>query len=189
MTAGVLTDITRKKNFSQKKTYSVAAARVTYDMVDGTHFNEVFRLPANALVVDVSMVVKVPGQTNLTVDFGTDANEDALLDEVAADGVAGTVKSTAEVSTVTTLTGTVTALTLNEAAPPTLNSGTVALTSGAGTVAKSPRIDTNTGLVIGASFSAQPTAGEWVFVVEFIEYDIANGQLMNLGEGTGVTTI
>lgn len=171
MTAGVSTDLTKKKNFAQKKTLSVAAARVTYDMVDSTNFNELFHIPPNALVVEVSMVTKTAGQGSLTVDFGSTLNEDLLLDEVAADAAAGTVTSTAL---------SIAALTLTEGTPNTLSSGTVT---------KSPRIDSGTGLVLGASFSAQPTAGEWVFVVQFIEYDLANGQLLELGTGAGVTTI
>lgn len=171
MVAGVSTDLTRKKDFSQKKTASVVAARVTYDMVDSTNFNEIFNLPPNALVTDVAMVTKVSGQTNLTVDFGSNANEDLLLDEVTADESAGHVH---------TVGYDISGLTLTEATPNTYLSGSAV---------KTPRIDTGTGLTLGPSFSAQPTVGEWVFIVEFIEYDLANGQLLNLGSGAGVTTV
>lgn len=52
--------------------------------------------------------------------------------------------------------------------------------SGSGTIGtKAPRIDTGTGKTVTAKFSADPTAGEFVFIVEYIEYDLGNGQLTN----------
>jgi hypothetical protein len=39
---------------------------------------------------------------------------------------------------------------------------------------------TGTGKDVTAKFSAAPTAGTFVFIVEFIEYDIATGALMNV---------
>lgn len=163
-------DITRKKDFSQKKTRSVASARVTYDMIGTTEFNELFKLPANALIVDACMITKVAGNAGLTVDFGSDANEDLLLDEVAADAAAGTV---------TSVGFDISGLTLTDGTPNTYL---------AGRAVKTPRIDTGTGFSAGVSFSENPTAGEWVFIIEFVEYDLCNGQLMNLGTGTGTST-
>lgn len=163
-------DITRKKDFSQKKSRCVAAARVTHDMVGGTEFYELFNLPPNALIVDSCMLTKVAGQANLTVDFGSDANEDLLLDEVTADEDAGHVHSAGF---------DISGLTLTEGTPNTYLGGEAV---------KTPRIDTGTGMSVGASFSEAPTAGEWVFVVEFVEYDLANGTVMNLGTGDGTST-
>lgn len=36
-----------------------------------------------------------------------------------------------------------------------------------------------TGKTVGVTFSADPTAGRFVFVVEFIEYTLGNGNLVN----------
>lgn len=38
---------------------------------------------------------------------------------------------------------------------------------------------TGTGKSVTALFSADPTAGEFLFIVEFIEFDLGNGNLMN----------
>lgn len=53
---------------------------------------------------------------------------------------------------------------------------TVALSGGV----KAPRILTGTGKTVTATFSADPTAGEFVFIVEFIEYTKGCGELTNL---------
>lgn len=37
----------------------------------------------------------------------------------------------------------------------------------------------NTGKTVGVTFSADPTAGRFVFIVEFIEYTLGNGKLVN----------
>lgn len=36
-----------------------------------------------------------------------------------------------------------------------------------------------TGKTVGVTFSADPTAGRFVFIVEFIEYTLGNGKLVN----------
>lgn len=38
---------------------------------------------------------------------------------------------------------------------------------------------TGTGKKVTAKFSADPSAGDFVFVVQYIEYDLGNGQLTN----------
>jgi len=53
---------------------------------------------------------------------------------------------------------------------------TVALVSGA----KAPRLLTGTGKTVTAVFSADPTAGEFIFLVEYIEYTKGCGDLTNL---------
>lgn len=150
-----MTDLTRKKDFSQKKTRSVAAARVTHDMVSGTTAQELFNLPANALIVDAMVVVEVAGQNGLTVDFGYTGSANALGNDLDIDGT-GVVKTPLTVTN-----------------------------DGAGTdpVAGGIAIPTTTGKEIIATFSADPTAGSFVFIVEYIEYDLANGQLMQLSDG------
>lgn len=52
--------------------------------------------------------------------------------------------------------------------------------SGSGTVGtKAPRIATGTGKTVTAKFSTDPSAGSFVFIVEYIEYDLGNGKLTN----------
>lgn len=170
-------NLTRKYNYSEKKTLSIAAARVKHSDVAATTLQELFCLPKNAVITNAFCVVEVAGQSNLTVDFGFDGGAE-LGNDLDIDA-AGYVAGLPVVSTLTTLTGTVTALTLAEGTPNTLTSGTVALTSGAGTVTAAPRLLTGTGKTVTAKFSADPSAGEFVFVVEFIEYDVGNGNLMN----------
>lgn len=161
-----MTDLTRKKDFSQKKTLSVAAARVTHDMVAGTTVQKLFNLPANAVIVDAMIVVEVQGQGSLTVDFGYTGAADVLYNNAALDGNDGDVLSEPH---------DISGLTLTEGTP------NVYLAGGA---VKNPRIWTGTGKEVIATFSADPTAGSFVFIVTYIEYDLANGQLMNLSDGT-----
>lgn len=150
-----MTDLTRLRKFAEKKTYSVSAATVKHGDVAGTTLQELFKLPANALITDAAVVVKTAGQTSLTVDFGFDGGNE-LGNDLDIDG-AGVV--TVPLVTSTTVTG---------------NAETAA-----GTAVKAPRIDTGTGKTVTAKFSADPTAGEFVFIVEYIEYDLGNGQLTN----------
>lgn len=134
-----MTDLTRKKDFAQKKSACVAAARLTHDMVSDTALQELFNLPPNALITNSYAHVEVAGQTSLTVDFGFDGGaelgNDLDIDDVGP--VAGAV------------TGPATSLA------------------------------TDTGKTVTAKFSAAPTAGSFVFIVEFIEYDLSTGELMN----------
>lgn len=153
-----MTDLTRTRKFNEKKTASVAAARVLHSDVSGTASNELFVLPANALITNAYVVVKTAGQTNLTVDFGFDGGNE-LGNDLDIDG-AGVVSVPLSIA----------ALTLTEGTPNTLSSGTVT---------KGPSIDTATGKTVTAKFSADPTAGDFVFIVEFIEYELGNGDLMD----------
>lgn len=174
------TDLTRKKTYGEKKTISISAARLQLPEVLGLGTNtlNLFNLPANCIVVDAFAIVDNAAQGGVTMTVGF-AGGTELLNAVS---VASTgVKQTALVSTLTTLTGTVTALTLNEAAPNTLNTGTVALTSGAGTTVKAPRLLTGTGKTVTALFSAEPNeAFDITVVVQYIEYRKGNGDLTDV---------
>jgi len=171
-----MTDLTRKKDYNEKKTISAMSARVTHDQVADTALNELFNLPADALIRLAGVVVHTAGDAGLTVDFGF-AGGAELGNDIPLDAT-GYFDADA-VSTVTTLTGTVTALTLTEGTPNTLDSGTVAITSGAGTVAAAPRILTTTGKNVTAKFSADPTEGDFTFIVEVLEFELGNGKLMD----------
>lgn len=150
-----MTDITRLKKFAEKKTRSVSAARVNHADVADTALQELFVLPANAVIVDAMVVVEVAGQSSLTVDFGFDGGSE-LGNDLDIDGT-GVVS--VPLVTSTTVTG--------EAQ------------TAAGTAVKAPRIATGTGKTVTAKFSADPSAGEFVFIVEYIEYDLGNGMLTN----------
>lgn len=154
-----MANLTHKSKFSEKKTRSVAAVRVTHDMV-ATGANQLFNLPPNALVVDAAVIVEAAGQANLTVDFGYTGAANAFGNDLDIDGTG-----------VVTVPQAIAALTLTEGTPNTLS---------AGTVTKSPRILTGTGLEVIATFSEDPSAGTFVFIVEYIEFDKGNGELMNL---------
>lgn len=152
-----MTDLTRKGNFAEKKTYSVSAARLKHGDVSSTAAVELFNLPANALITNAYVIVKTVGQDTLTVDYGFDGGNELGNDLDVHDAVG-----------VITVPFSVAALTLAEGAPNTLTSGTVS---------KSPLIDTGTGKTVTAKFSADPSAGDFVFIIEYIEYDLGNGKL------------
>lgn len=151
-------NLTRLRNFAEKKNVSVAAALIKHSDVAATTLQELFCLPADALIINAYCVVKTAGQANLTVDFGFDGGNE-LGNDLDIDAVS-----------VVSVPLSVLALTLTEGTPNTLS---------AGTVQKGPQIDTATGKTVTAKFSADPTAGEFVFIVEFIEYMRGNGELMN----------
>lgn len=157
-----MTDITRLRKNAEKKTISVASAMVKHSDVAGTTLQELFNLPPNCLIVDSGVVVEEAGQTSLTVDFGFDGGNE-LGNDLDIDGT-GYVQVAEAIA----------ALTLTEGTPNTLS---------AGTVTKSPRILTGTGKTVTAKFSADPTAGVFHFIVEYIEYTLGNGKLMALGDG------
>jgi len=186
-----MTDVTRYRDFAEKKTVSVSAARLLHSDVADTALQELFNLPEKCLIIDAGIVVDVAGQGGLTVDFGF-AGGNELGNDIALDSTG--YKQVAMATLLTTLTGvtaltstagTVTALVLGEGTPNTLTSGTVSLTngagtctltSGAGTATKAPRILTETGKNVTAKFSADPSAGDFTFIVEYIEYTLKNGQ-------------
>lgn len=146
-----MVDLTRKKDFAEKKSRSVAAARVTHDMVGDTTLHELFNLPPNAIITDAMVNVEVVGQATLTVDFGFDGGAE-LGNDLDVNGSTGVVYT----------------------APSVTNDG-----AGTDPVDNLIRIPTGTGKTVTAKFSADPTAGSWVFIVEFIEYDLSTGELMN----------
>ncbi len=151
-----MTDLTHLRNFSEKKTMSVASARVKHGDVGDTALQELFNLPPNAVITDAMVVVEVAGQNSLTVDFGFDGGNE-LGNDLDIDGT-GVVS--VPLVTSTTVSG---------------NAETAA-----GTATKAPRIATGTGKTVTAKFSADPSAGEFVFIVQFIEYDLGNGNLMSV---------
>lgn len=153
-----MTDLTRIRKNAELKVLSVAAATVKHTEVAAATLNELFNLPANCLIVDAGIIVDVAGQGGLTVDFGFDGGNE-LGNDIA-------ISSTGYKQ----VANSIAALTLTEGTPNTLSSGTVT---------KSPRILTGTGKEVTATFSADPTAGEFTFIVQFIEYTVGNGQFMN----------
>lgn len=150
-----MTDKTRMAKFNEKKTYSVASARLRHSDVADTALVELFNLPPNALITDATVIVEEAGQANLTVDFGF-AGGNELGNDLDIDGT-GVVS--VPLVTSTAVSG---------------NAETAA-----GTAVKAPRLLTSTGKNVTAKFSADPSAGVFVFIVEFIEYDLGNGNLMN----------
>ena len=171
-------DLTRLHKNANKKVVSVACATLDYSDISpgAADINQLFQLPANALITHACMIVETASDDSETVDFGF-AGGNELGNDLAATSTG--VKQATEVATLTTLTGTVTALTLSEGTPNTLTSGTVALTSGAGTVVHAPRLLTSTGKVVTAVFSAKPTVGRFHFLVEYVEYTLNNGDKTN----------
>ena len=158
-----MVDITRLRKNAEKKTLSISSAEIRHGDVSATTSQELFNLPANCLIVDAGVVVEVAGQGGLTVDFGFDGLAE-LGDDLA-------LSSTGYVDT----PFDVTTLVLADGTPNTLTSGTVA---------KTPRLLTGTGKTVTAKFSADPSAGIFHFIVEYIEYTLGNGNLTVLGDGT-----
>ena len=60
----------------------------------------------------------------------------------------------------------------------------IAVSGNAETLALAPRILTGTGKTVTAKFSADPTAGKFHFIVEYIEFTLGNGKMMSYGDGT-----
>jgi hypothetical protein len=131
-----MTDLTRKKKFAQKKTFSIAAETVNFGDVSGAGAHELFVLPANCLITKARIITTVAGQTNLTVGLGFSGSQTALIS-------AGDIDNTGVV----------------------IDAGI--------------NVQTGTGKVITALFSAAPTAGSFTFIVEFIEFTKAEGDLLN----------
>ena len=127
-----MTDLTRYKDFAEKKTVSVSAAQILHSDVAGTALQELFNLPEKCLIVGAGIVVDVAGQAGLTVDFGF-AGGNELGNDIALNST-----GYKQVSLVTVLTGT--------------------------------------GKNVTAKFSADPSAGDFTFIVEYIEYTLKNGQ-------------
>lgn len=155
-------DKTRLRKSAEKRTISVAVAHLKFSDITGqgtADINQLFNLPKNALIVDSGVVVDTVANGSITVNFGFDGGTElgSALDIHTAVGY----KQVAEA---------IATLTLTEGTPNTLS---------AGTVTKAPRLLTGTGKTVTAVFSAVPTAGEWRFIVEYIEYTLGNGDLTN----------
>lgn len=155
-------DLTRSKRFGDKKTISVASARVKLaDILGcGTDNITLFNLPPNSIIVDAYAIVDNAAQVGVTTSLGFSGGTELLAAvSVASIGVKQTALSIA-------------ALTLTEGTPNTLS---------AGTVTKGPKLLTGTGKVVTAKFSAEPNEEiDITYVVEFVEYTKANGDLMDV---------
>lgn len=158
-----MVDITRLRKNAEMKVISVASALIKHGDVAATTQQLLYNLPANSLIIEAGISVDVAGQGGLTVDFGFDGGNE-LGNDIA-------ISSTGYKQ----VTNAIASLTLTEGTPNTLS---------AGTVTKSPRILTGTGKAVTATFSADPSAGEFHFIVQFIEYTVGNGQFMNYGNGS-----
>lgn len=145
-----MTDLTRKKDYAEKKTRSVAAARVLHGDVADTSAHELFNLPANCLITDAFVVVDVVGQDTLTVDFGFDGG-DELGDALDVHDATGVVSTPLQA----TVDGDAETVDIDNQI----------------------RILTGTGKTVTALFSADPSAGDFTFIVEYIEYTLGNGKL------------
>lgn len=155
-----MVDITRLRKNAEKKTISVSAAELRHGDVSSTALQEIFKLPANSLIVSAGVQVDVASQGGVTVDFGFDGGTE--LGAALAVSSTGYKQAAAPITTLTLAAGT----------PNTLVSGTVA---------SAPRIPTGTGKTVTAKFSADPTAGLFYFIVEYIEYTLGEGAYTNFG--------
>jgi len=153
-----MTDLTRKKDFAEKKTISVSSARLQYGDIADTTLQELFNLPENCLITDAGIIRHTAGQAGLTVAFGFAGGTE--LGAAVVMSAAGYI-DTAEV---------IATLALAEGTPNTLTSGTIT---------KGPRILTTTGKNVTVKFSATPTAGDFTFIVSYIEFDLGNGKMTN----------
>lgn len=151
-----MVDITRLRKNSEKKTVSVSSAEVKAADVSAATLQELFNLPADALITNAGVVVETAGQAGLTVDLGF-AGGDELGDAVDIDDT-----GYKQVALVTD----------------------GALESADTTTTMAPRILTGTGKAVTAKFSEAPTAGVFYFIVEYIEYTLGCGELTALGDGT-----
>lgn len=158
-----MVDVTRLRKNAEMKKLSVASALIKHGDVSSTAAQLLYNLPANALIIDAGISVDVAGQSGLTVDFGFDGGNE-LGNDIAISST-GYKQVALAIAT----------LTLTEGTPNTLS---------AGTVTKAPRILTGTGKAVTATFSADPSAGEFHFIVQFIEYTVGNGEFMNYGSGS-----
>lgn len=146
-----MTDITRLRKNAEKKVVSVSSAEIRHGDVAGTTLQELFKLPANALIVTAGVVVETAGQASLTVDFGFDGGNELGNDlAISATGYKQTL---------------------------------IAVSGNAENITPSPRIPTGTGKTVTAVFSADPTAGVFHFIVEYIEYTRGSGEYTNFGSG------
>lgn len=153
------TDLTRLRKSYEKKQVNVSCAHIKFGDIVSTNIHQLFKLPKDALIIDAGVIVDTAANGAITVDFGFDGGTEL--------GAAIPITTTGykQVALATALTsGTVTA-------------GVVA--NLAGTATKAPRILTGTGKTVTAVFSAGPTAGDFRFLVQYIEYKLSNGELTN----------
>lgn len=151
-------DLTRKYGYNEKKTISVAAATMkAADILDATA-HDLFNLPNNALITNAWLICEEYGQTNLTLSVGIKGvSATSLFNAIDVDGTPANKVSDAK----TAFGGT----------------GT---TPNIASSVKGPNILTGTGATVILTASVKPTAGRFVVVVEYVEYDLGNGNLMSI---------
>lgn len=158
-----MVDNTRLYKNAENKVLEVACAEVRHGDVASTEAHKLYNLPKNALIIEAGIIVNEAGQGGLTVDFGFDGGNELGNDiDIATTGYKQVANAIA-------------ALTLTEGTPNTLSSGTVT---------KAPRILTGTGKTVTATFSADPSAGKFFFMVTYIEFTVGNGHFMNYSSGS-----
>ncbi len=178
------TDVTRIKRNAYKRQISSSVAHLTYADVVSTNTMDLFNIPANALIINAGVVVKTVANGAITVAYGIAGGSDfgAALDVHTATGYVGA--TTAIALTSGALTGTLTSGLVSGATTVVQNlaiTGTV--TTLTGTQTPAPRIDSGTGALITAIFSAGPTAGDFYFICEYIEYTLVTGDMTNYVTG------
>ena len=127
-----MTDRTYLKDFSHKKTVSIAAAEVEFGDFDGTNTVDIIKLPENCLITAIHAVKDVAFNNSLI---------NVKVDAAVGLGV---------------------------------TSNTTGVQAG-----HDKAISTGTGATISVHPNAVPTAGKMTVIVEFVEYTLANGQVLN----------
>ncbi len=178
------TDLTRSKRNAYKRQINASVAHVLFGDVVSTNTHNLFNLPANCLIVNAGVLVKVVANGAITVNFGIAGGTDfgSALDVHTSTGWKQTAPAIALTSGA--LTGTLTSGLVSGATTVVQNlnlTGTV--TSLVGTETVYPYLDTGTGDLVTAIFSAGPTAGEFYFIVEYIEYSQVTGDMTNYTQG------
>jgi|SaaInlStandDraft_4_1057021.scaffolds.fasta_scaffold83686_2 hypothetical protein len=83
-------NLTRNGKFAEKKNVSVAAATVLYSDIPGTDNYELFKLPADCVIIGATVFPETAGQATLTADLGyaggTELGSNLDLDDVAIKG-------------------------------------------------------------------------------------------------------
>lgn len=178
------TDLTRVKRNAYKRQINASVAHVLFSDIVSTNTHNLFNLPANALIVNAGVLVKAVANGAITVNLGINGGTDfgSALNVHSSTG--WIQKAPAVALTSGALTGTLTSGLVSGSTTVVQNlniTGTV--TSLAGTETVYPYVDTGTGELITAIFSAAPTQGEFYFIVEYIEYSQVTGDMTNYTTG------
>lgn len=95
-------DKTRLAGAAQKKQRSVAAAKLAYTDFNSTDTLQLFKLPADCMIVAAYAVVKTVANASSVLDIGTTASGNELQDNLAlttAGVVGGTITSEVDTGT------------------------------------------------------------------------------------------